>query len=243
MLGTVVRLTNPLVGWQEIDEADDAEEWASLRRCFAHGYTHVGERTAVPISVPGGLEVRKQAVTVVSPGRSREAARVVGTAATPQRHVTQVLLGVKRLPSFPPFVDLNGHLPYRVPDLWAQAHQGWRQVAREWDAYPRLTQRDTNRHGRMPSLQRDERQLLRRPGIDKITLLPGPRLRVKVIRRRTVHLTIDGHNAEGALVRLTAHNGDALQLWVVTANVGRGVTHREARANIALVRRGFRQAA
>jgi hypothetical protein len=258
---TVVRIRDPLVGWQEIDEADPADEASAiddifggravgpghgtLGRTFKRGYEHVGFRTAVPISVPAGLQVVRSRVTQVSGGRSREAARAAGTGATPHRVVTQAVLAVDQLPDFPPFVDLNGHLPYRVPDLWQQAHKGWKAVAASYDEYTTLTQRDTNRHGAMPRLAADERQLWPGKGIDRISRLNGRgarRLQVRVTGRRRVRLTIDGHDALGVRLRLTARNGDAVQLWVVTANIGRKyATERQARANIALVRRGFRQ--
>lgn len=264
-MGTVVRIADPLVGWQEIDEADQAEEHdlladlfrpgghrrdaehGTLARSFATGYRHAGFGTAVPISVPPGLTLEQSKATQVSPGRSRAEAARVHTAATPQRVVVQALLSVDELPDFPAFVDLNGHLPFKVPDLWTEAHKGWRAVAAEWSGRTVLTQRDTNRHGAMPKLAGDERQLLPGDGIDRISRMLGEgrqRLLVKVVRRRTVRLTIDGHNAQGVLVRLVdPRTTDAVQLWVVSCNIGRHVSQREARANIALVRRGFRQAA
>ena len=252
-----VRIADPLVGWQEIDEADAAAEHdilaevfrrlpsglragaehEALARTFGRGYDHVGFGTACPISVPPGLVVRRWQVTQTCEGRRK---------VTPHRVCVQALIDVPGLRDWPGFVDLNGHLPYRAPDLWLIAHRKWRSIAQGWrdGGWTQLTQRDTNKHGHMPLLDVTERQLIPGETIDKVSTIEGRlgrRLHVDVLDRKRVNLTIDGHDARGVLVRLTQPTtGDQLVLWVVTANIGRKVSQREARANIALVRRGFR---
>jgi hypothetical protein len=49
------------------------------------------------------------------------------------------------------------------------------------------------------------------PGIDRISVIPAEpssthRVTVRVLRRRVVNLTIDGHNAHAVDLRLTASN-------------------------------------
>lgn len=263
---TELRIADPLVGWQEIDEADPGDEHNDLddkfdgptrttdrrgtvTRTFARGYTHVGFDTAVPLSVPAPLTVTDHLVTVVSQGRSRVEAARVHTAATPHRPVVQALLTVPQLNGFPEWWHDNGHLPYRVPDLSAQAIKGWRHIvgAQHRAGYLVTSTRDTNTHGPGPSLDPTGRTLSRpMTGIDKIVAVPSRptsphRLTVEVLDRRVVNLTIDGHDARGVLLRLRSpETGDAVILWEVSANIGRKGDAAKARANIALVRRGFR---
>jgi hypothetical protein len=272
---TTVRIRDPLVGWQEIDEADQAGEHdlladvfrpgghkrgaerGTLARTFARGYVHAGFQQATPVSVPAGLTVLDTRVDLTCPGRSRVEAKRVGTAATPHRVLVGVKLRPTELPDFPAWWHENGHLPFMVPDLWDEANRRWQVItAARFD--PLLTgpedrtaagrtittTRDTNHHGPMPDLVRDrERQLL--PGrdvIDRISsLVPRGRNRVTVdvVERRTVNLTIDGHDAHGVRLALS-HGADEVLVWVVTANIGRHVPQAVARANIARVRRGFR---
>lgn len=251
---TTVRIADPLVGWQEIDEADLADEHqllaevfrpgghragaehATLARSFARGYTHAGFATATPISVPPGLVVRRQHVDKTCEGRRK---------VTPHRVCVQALIDVPELRDWPAFLDLNGHLPLHAPDLWREAHQAWREISDDWRAggWTQLTQRDTNWRQPMPKLDAWERPLLVE-GVDRITTVRGRLgrlLHVEVLDRRIVQLSIDGHDADGAKLKLTnPATADELILWVVTANIGRGVSQAEARANIALVRRGFR---
>lgn len=265
---TELRVRNPLVNWQELDEADPGDEHddvtdlfdpagrahGTLGRSFAHAdageYQHVGFATAVPISVPGPLTVKRSLVEQTCPGRSRLEARQHGTAATPRRVCVQALIDAPGLPEWPGFYMDNGHLPYRVPDLHAQAAGAWRHIVNGQQREGRLilTARDTNTHGPGPSVD-PAGVTLTRPvdAIDKVVAVPaGPassrRLRCEVIKSRDVRLTIDGHDAKGLLLRLTyPPTRDALILWVVTANIGRKAGPRETRANIALVRRGFRR--
>jgi hypothetical protein len=264
---TEIRVRDPLVGWQEIDEADPGDEHEDITDLFgepAHGtlarsfmladgkpagYTHAGFNQATPVSVPAPLAVTRTVVTQTCPGRSRTDARKAGTAATPHRVCVQALIDVPGLPDWPGWWHDNGHLPFQVPDLAAHAAGAWRHVVNEQQRDGRLiiTTRDTNTHGPGPSIDPLGVTLTRPVDlIDKIVVVPttpasSRRLTYEVLDRHDVNLTIDGHNAKGILTRITnPHTGDAVIVWVVTCNIGRKGDAAKARANIALVRRGYR---
>ena len=138
---------------------------------------------------------------------------------TPNRIIVSAQCRPADDPDFPPVIFLNGHYPLAraaaAKRLWKDCQRSWTERAqhlhdRAGGGFTIITMRDTNRHGPMPRIHPRERQLLA-PGIDRISVVPAdassPNLvTVRVLRRRVVNLTIDGHDARGVDLRLTAPN-------------------------------------
>jgi hypothetical protein len=138
---------------------------------------------------------------------------------TPHRVIVSARCRPADEPDFPPVMFLNGHYPLART---AVAKQIWRDCQASWTArvkevhdaseggFTIITTRDTNHHGPMPRIHPRERQLLT-PGIDRISVIPAepssPHLvTVRMLERRTLDLTIDGHDAHVVVLRLTAPN-------------------------------------
>jgi hypothetical protein len=194
-----------LIGWQEIDEADEADEHGILRwlmrrlrrknathrslnrRTKGSGYWTVGYRQAVPISVPAPWTVVEADVTKACEGRP---------------HVTPHRVIVRAVATHPDLADpvtfLNGHLPYRAEDLWLIAFGKWKKAVHDEHQAGRTTVviMDSNHHGPMPSFHPRQEQLLHPALIDRIAVIPGS-TDVKAGPRRSVQLTVDGHDAHG----------------------------------------------
>ena len=222
------------VGFQEIDEADAPDEAALLlarfpsadeagptgmhdvlesagrhRYAFA-GFTGPGWKKATPLAVPTTWNIVTQSVKKSSDGLA---------LVTPNRAIVSAQCRPADDPDFPPVMFLNGHYPLArtapAKELWRDCQTSWTSRAAELHdraggGFTIITMRDTNRHGPMPRIHPRERQLLA-PGIDRISVIPAepssPSLvTVRVLRRRVVNLTIDGHDARGVELRLTAPN-------------------------------------
>lgn len=221
------------VGFQEIDEADAPDETALLVARFPSGeppqagmheelassghgtYTFAGFggpgwKRATPFAVPTTWDIVRQSVRKSSDGLAK---------VTPHRVIVSALCRPVDDPDFPPVMFLNGHYPLArtavAKRLWRDCHASWTaRVGEVHDAsgggHTVITTRDTNRHGRMPRLHPRERQLLA-PGIDRISVIPAEPssphvVTARVLDRRRLDLTIDGHDAHGVVLRLTAPN-------------------------------------
>lgn len=222
------------VGFQEIDEADAPDEAALLLARFPSadetgstgmhdvlesagrhryrfaGFTGPGWKKATPLAVPTTWDIVAQSVKKSSDGLAK---------VTPHRAIVSARCRPADNPDFPPVVFLNGHYPLArtaaAKRLWRDCQASWISRAREIHdsaegGFTIITTRDTNRRGPMPRLHPRERQLLV-PGLDRISVIPAepssPNLvTVRVLRRRMVNLTIDGHDARGVELRLTAPN-------------------------------------
>lgn len=222
------------VGFQEIDEADSPDEAALILKRFpgvengsqpgmhdtlessGHGtyafagFSGPGWKRATPLAVPTTWDILRQSATKSSDGLAR---------VTPNRVIVSARCRPTGDRDFPPVVFLNGHYPLArtavAKQLWRECQASWTARAEELhDAsdggFTMITTRDTNRHGPMPRIHTQERQLLS-PGIDRISVIPAesssPHLvTVRVLDRRVVNLTIDGHDAHAVVLRLTAPN-------------------------------------
>ena len=188
-----------VIGWQEIDEADEADEHAILARVFAD-HDNIGFAKAVPISIP-------------KPWAVVEGSAVVTHAcdwlahATPDRWIVEAVAQHPDLAE--PVRFANGHYPLarlggnEGRARWTDCQAAWEARATAWhrSGITTLTTRDTNRLRNMPRLHPSERQLLPN-AITRITAIPGS-VGVKVLDRRDVNLTIDGHSARGVDLLLT----------------------------------------
>lgn len=201
----VRRRSNAAIGWQEIDEADAPDEHGILHdtiRRWTPDAELVGMWTACPIVVPNGWHVVRHEVTLTSNGVAK---------LTPNRLCVQALIehddtGLR-------LVLANGHYPRNIAPLvavWNTCQRSWESVIDRWnqDGYTVVTTRDRNKRGLMPALSPWERNLLPAVLIDKITVCqarPGPRaVQVKAGKPRRVDLTVDGHNAHGVPLTVTA---------------------------------------
>ena len=222
------------VGFQEIDEADAPDEAALIPLRFTPvgevpqpgmqdvftdegqptyafaGTSGPGWKRATPVAVPSTWEIVRQSTRKASDGLAQ---------VTPNRVIVTARCRPTVDAGFPPVVFLNGHYPLArtavAKRIWAECQASWVTRAAEiHDAteggFTIITMRDTNRHGRMPKIHPDERQLLA-PGIDRISIIPAepssPHLvTARVLDRPVVNLTIDGHDAHGVVLRLTAPN-------------------------------------
>lgn len=172
--------------FQEIDEADAPEEMDILRRLTADTHTIVGGNTAVPILVPHHIGLLDSWATPACKGLAKY---------TPNRVVNQAL--IELTPSLTALI-LNTHLPINRPQTLTrrrEVRQTLRQQARNWDTGVWVA--DTNTHVGWPRIAKGEKSVIN-AGIDKSKAW-GPK--VTVSDRRTVALSIDGHDAHGARIR------------------------------------------
>lgn len=175
--------------FQEIDEADAPEEMDYLRELTAKSHTIVGKGTAVPILVPNHLGLLDSWQTPACKGLAKY---------TPNRVVNQALIEIN--PHLAVMV-LNTHLPINRPATLtrrAQVRRSLRKQSRNWDKG--LWVADTNTHVGWPRIAKGEKSVIN-AGIDKSKAWAPKGWRVTVSDRRTVDLSIDGHNAHGARIR------------------------------------------
>ena len=222
------------VGFQEIDEADSPDEAALIDTRFPSGddgspqgmhdtleslghhsyafagFSGPGWKRATPLAVPTTWDILRRSAKKSLDGLAH---------VTPNRVIVSAQCRPVDDPLFPPLMFLNGHYPLArtktARQLWRDCQASWTARAMEIHDGPAggltiITTRDTNRHGPMPRIHPRERQLLTR-GIDRISVIPAqpssPNLiTVRVLRRRKLNLTIDGHDAHGVDLRLTAPN-------------------------------------
>lgn len=224
MLRVVRTFAGAIIGWQEIDEYDAADEhgildaigrrWRRTGRRLAKAarrgrWRLVGFGQYVPLSIPTPWVLGSSEVKPACPGRSREEARKRGTGATPHR---VIVIARARHPELPrvPFSFLNGHLPYRVPDLHVVALHAWRDaIAEELEAgRVVVVTMDSNDHERELMLHPDQQQLSKPGSIDRLIVIVPQQLRrrgveVDAVRRVSTNLTIDGHDADGVVLEVT----------------------------------------
>lgn len=187
-----------IVGWQEIDEADPAEEHDILKAVLAKSNRLIGMRTKVPISLPRSrYRVIEKRVVFAAKGIPH---------VSPTRWVVETLVQDKRNAAIE-FVIINVHYP---AGAWnAKTHEraeaerddAWEDMFRVHKARVKYWHDkgvtvfwvgDTNRMS-MPKVHPDERQVVT-AGIDSISFIQGD-VRVKVLRAGTIELNSD-HNAK-----------------------------------------------
>ena len=174
---------------QEIDEADLPDEMAAVVEHAADTHRIVGRHTAVPILVPRHLVLLDEMQTAACKGLAR---------FTPNRVVNEayIELGVGLGVGV-----LNTHLPLNRPVTLkrrADVRRTLREQARPYAAGAWCA--DTNTRRGWPTIVKGERTVTD-AGIDKAKAWAPDGWRLEVSDRRTVRLSIDGHNAHGA--RLT----------------------------------------
>lgn len=174
---------------QEVDEADTPEEADTI--AFALRKTHrvAGGNTAVPIWVPRHLALLDEDQTLGCNGLAR---------FTPHRPINEALIGIS---SGLEVGALNFHLPILRPQTLGrrrEVRQAARRVAGKYDMG--VWAADTNTRIGWPRIAKGEKSVIN-AGIDKSKAWAPKGWRVTVSDRRTVALSIDGHDAHGARIR------------------------------------------
>lgn len=174
--------------FQEIDEADHADELDYLHDCLRKTHTLVGGRTAVPWFIPNHFAVLDHRLTLGCQGLAK---------FTPARPINEVTIGIG--PNLTPGL-LNFHVPLDRPETRTRRVQMRRKVRLRASRHDTgLWTADTNHRAGWPTLVRGEVDVWD-AGIDKAKAWSEDR-RVVVSRRRVVPLTIDGHSGHVARVR------------------------------------------
>jgi endonuclease/exonuclease/phosphatase family metal-dependent hydrolase len=173
---------------QEVDEADKPDETGYILDQTHRTHRAVGLRTGTAILIPKTVDVVNVDTRLACKGLAKY---------TPNRYVTEATIRLKHGTE----VDLyNTHLPIlRVATLTRRRQV--RQALREETAHSRngLWVADTNTHVGWPKIVKGEKTAID-AGIDKAKVWAKGDGRVHVSHKRTVNLTIDNHDAHGALL-------------------------------------------
>ena len=183
-------------GFQEIDEDDDPEEHAVLAREMQPGWAAFDTR--VPISVPPPWRIVRVRITKACDGLAH---------VTPLRVITQALIEQLGVPGPPRLVIVNTHFPRRTLRTVTRrraCRRALREVIAYWHdrGYTAIWMGDTNTVQMRPMHELE--QPIVDAGLDHIRVIPHPNgVQVEVLTTRDIDLTIDGHDAHLARLRLT----------------------------------------
>lgn len=173
--------------FQEVDEADAPEEMDYLVDRLAKTHWVAGERTAVPIFVPNHFALLAESQALGCRGLAK---------FTPHRPINEAVIGIG--PNLEPAL-FNFHVPLDRPQTQGRRAQMRRNVrARAKRHGTGLYVADTNHRRGWPTIVPGEKTVTE-AGIDKAKAWSADR-RVEVSRRRTIPLTIDGHDGYVARV-------------------------------------------
>lgn len=175
--------------FQEIDEADSPEEMEILATLTYGTHRIIGPRTAVPILVPKTLPTMLTLSTPACKGLAKY---------TPNRVVNEVTLALG--PDLFPTI-INTHLPLNRPQTYTrrrEVRKTLRQRAKGHRAGVWVA--DTNTRIGWPTIVKGETTVTN-AGIDKAKAWAPPGRKVVVTNRQTIQLSIDGHDAHGAIIK------------------------------------------
>jgi hypothetical protein len=189
----------PLVGWQEIDEADLPDEHRMLGKVFGNGYRNVGFDRKEPISVPlnqfkvGHVEVTKimDGVPVKNKG-----------PASPDRFVVAAEVMPERCSNF--IWAVNFHLAnFATSDpRWRESLSKAQTLIHKYVHYGNTVvytcDSNANHASDMPPMHPNEHRVVA-DGNDYMGIIPGS-VEVSVRRKFVINLTIDGHNGHGVMM-------------------------------------------
>lgn len=189
---------NAVLGIQELDEADKPNEHAILAASIDPSDTRVGWRTMEPIVVPWMLKVAPQVITFACKGLS---------GYTPTRHIVEAVVRNPAQRQVPRVVVMNQHPPINRPATrtrrWRQRRVHKRRVKFWYDRGITVVWMGDMNDPAYPRMHRHEKTAVH-AGLDYIRYVVHPRgAQVEVKATGTVDLTIDGHNAHWARLRLT----------------------------------------
>lgn len=181
---------NGVVFFQEIDEADEPDEMAEIKRRVSATHNIVGAGTSVPILVPKRFDILSERITPACRGLAK---------FTPHRVVTEATVRIKpglRVSLY------NTHLP-----IDRMATSSRRKAVRDalrrrvnHDANPGVWASDTNTHGKFPRMHPRERSVIN-AGIDKVRAWGNKEWELIVVDIWHDELTIDNHSGHGAQLR------------------------------------------
>jgi hypothetical protein len=196
---------DPLVLWQEINEADAFDQMAMIRKVFGPRYEHAAANMREPISVPktefepGKTRVSKimDGVAVSKPGPASPNRFVITSMATPKGCEEEVAFVNTHFANFPP-----------GSDKWDQCLRGLRNVldVLHENGVTAVWEGDTNAEGRMPKVHPKERRIISTRD-DYMGIVPG-RTRVIVHGTGKVRMTIDGHDGIWARMQFRDRRGN-----------------------------------
>lgn len=173
--------------FQEIDEADAPEEMDYLTDRLGKTHRIAGERTAVPIFVPNHFALLAESQALGCRGLAK---------FTPHRPINEAVIGIG--PNLEPAL-FNFHVPLDRPETQGRRAQMRRNVRARANRHETgLWVADTNHRRGWPTIVPGEKTVTE-AGIDKAKAWSADR-RVEVTGRRTIPLSIDGHDGHVARV-------------------------------------------
>lgn len=183
-------------GFQEVDEADKPEEFLYLKRLFRKTHRFVGSNTAVPIAVPRTFEVKRRIVTFASAGVAE---------FSPHRQLVQAVVHPKGKPD-DILVDNNIHLGRNVPQLKEARGEATEKIQtrlKHWAEkdFAAVLTGDLNARN-FKKLGDNEKRFVS-ADLDYVRGYPAGGVKMELLKTGTVDLTIDGHDAEWARIRIT----------------------------------------
>ncbi|GAW50628.1 MULTISPECIES: hypothetical protein [unclassified Nocardioides] len=187
-----------VIGFQEIDEADTPNEHHGLRRVL-EDFTWAGWQTREPIGFGDRWKIQRDEVVKAATGL-----KVGRVGLSPARTITDA---VATHTSGAELAFLDVHYPRNDPRLlsrWRDVRQAHADRIAHHHAEGRTVVwfSDVNRRSFMP-LHRAERTLAHH-GLDWVRCVEHPDgAQIEVLARGSIDLTIDGHDAQWARVRLT----------------------------------------
>ena len=187
---------DPLVLWQEIDEADTPDEHGLIRKAYVPHYAQANFGLKEPISVPlTEFDLVHADFTKIMDG----VARSKPGPASPTRFISKAIVVPKGLNHHHEVAVLDTHFPNFEPNdpRWKHCldaliaevhaeHQSGRTVIWEGDL-------NANRPSNVPKVHPKERRV-HATANDFMGIVPGS-TRVVVHGKGKVNLTIDGHDA------------------------------------------------
>lgn len=129
---------------------------------------------------------------------------------------------IAHINSHGPLARLGGAKGQALWDQWEASLRG-EATANVRAGITNLFSLDSNKRDGLPNLGAGLRRIGGK-GIDVLAKRQAKNgAKVKVIKRRTVNMHIDGHDCYGTKVKVTFPSGATVKYWYVVANLGRGV--------------------
>lgn len=179
-------------GFQEIDEADGPNELGYLREVFGDTHRFIGTKTRVPILVPKTFDINRRIVKHASEG-------VPGLS--PQRQIVQGIVHPVGEPDAK-VMPTNTHFGRNIPRL-AVPRDAAEEVLRRRLSTPYAGWLTADLNSRnFPRLAPGEKRFADKH-LDYIRGYPRQGVSMRRLNLGTINLTIDGHDAHWARVRIT----------------------------------------
>lgn len=186
-------LSRTFFGKQEIDEDDKPDEMDFLKYVFKDTHRFVGVHTHVPILVPKTFSISAVEIDKASDG-------VAGLQ--PDRHVVDAIVFPSGLKTKRKLRLVNTHIGRDIPELQDERRESMRCLREHYDNdLATIATLDANTENLGP-LERGEKKLAS-ARVDYIRGIERGDVQIRILRRGTVPLVGDGHNAEYANLMIT----------------------------------------